>query len=116
MSTVTLTNNRIVVLRTLKDGPKKWSELRKAYFGEARAKQQASTSFYMQMKSCIEKGLVKKTQLGYEATDAGIEALDAVINSGVDVSTIKTEAQKAFEATGAAAAAIKTETAVEVDA
>jgi DNA-binding HxlR family transcriptional regulator len=116
MPNVTLTNNRIVVLRALQNGPRKWSELRKEYFGEDRAKQQASTSFYMQVKAMTDKGLVTKTALGYESTPAGKEALQAVVDSGVDISTIKTAAQIAFEASGKAAASIKTGAGVEVEA
>ena len=63
-----LTANKVVVLRTLEAGAAKWSVLRKEYFGPARAEQQASTSFYTQIKSMIGKGLVQKTANGYEAT------------------------------------------------
>lgn len=77
---VALTANQIVVLRTLENGPVKWSPLRKAYFGEARAKEQASTSFYQQLKGQMKKGLIKKTASddAYEITDLGLVSIQAI--------------------------------------
>ena len=53
---VSLTTNKIVILRTLESSPAKWSVLRRAYFGERRALQPASTSFYTQSKAMIGAG------------------------------------------------------------
>ena len=108
-----LTANKIVVLRTLRNGPVKWSLLRKAYFGEARAKQQASTSFYMQLKGMIGKGLIAKSTDGsaYEITPLGTVSIDAV--SAEVVANAKSNAQTAFEASGKAAAVVGTEAETE---
>jgi len=114
---VTLTANKIVILRTLENGPVKFSALRKAYFGEARAKQQATTSFYMQTKGMIEKGLVKKTEVGYEATELGLVSIQAV--SSEIKAAAKSNAQIAFEllhGTGAVAAAVASTPAEPVEA
>jgi len=114
-----LTANQVVVLRTLSTGPKKWSELRRAYFGEERAKQSASTSFYMQIKNCTGKGFLTKTQLGYEITPKGAEVLQAARDAGLDVDSVKTQAQLQFEASGIVAAKIaqaKVETPTDIEA
>jgi len=93
---VSLTENKIVVLRELESGAKKWSVLRRAYFGEGRAKMPASTSFYTQTKSLIGAGLIKKNNDAYEITDLGlvsIEAIDATVKANA-----KTEAHKEWDA------------------
>lgn len=93
---VALTENKIVVLRELEGGAKKWSVLRRAYFGEGRAKMPASTSFYTQTKSMIGSGLIVKNNDAYEITPLGlvsIEAIDATVKANA-----KTEAHREFEA------------------
>jgi predicted transcriptional regulator len=98
LTPVTLTPNQIVVLRTLENGPVKWSPLRKAYFGEARAKEQASTSFYQQLKGQTKKGLITKTEDGtaYMITDLGLVSIQAV--SAEIKAAAKSNAQVEFEA------------------
>lgn len=95
---VALTANQIVVLRTLEAGPVKWSPLRKAYFGEGRAKEQASTSFYQQLKGQMKKGLISKTEDGtaYQISDLGLVSIQAV--SSEIKAAAKSNAQVEFEA------------------
>ena len=95
---IPLTANKVVVLRTLEAGPSKWSVLRREYFGEGRAKEQASTSFYMQIQGMIKKDLVTKTAAGYEITDLGTESLEAARSAGFDVDGAKSKAQTEWEA------------------
>ena len=91
-----ITENKIVVLRELEFGSKKWSVLRRAYFGEGRAKMPASTSFYTQTVSMIGAGLIEKKDDAYCITSLGLEAIQAV-PANVKASA-KTEANKEWDA------------------
>jgi len=104
---VALTPGGIVILRTLENGPVKWSPLRKAYFGPLRSEQSASTAFYMKVKDFIKKGLVKKTDTGdaYEITELGLVSIAAVPEA--TKLAAKSEAQIRFEASDAGKAAAK---------
>jgi predicted transcriptional regulator len=90
-----LKNGAIVILRALEKAPMKFAKLRVEYFGEGRAKQPATTSFYTQTKTLIGKGLVEKTADGYTITELGrvsIEAVEASVKAAA-----KSEAQVEFE-------------------
>lgn len=64
-----MTYERLKIVAALKEGPKTWSMLRLAYYGEERAKHPASTSFHNQITKMMVGGVVKKTPLGYELTE-----------------------------------------------
>lgn len=61
-----MTYERLKIVAALKEGPKTWTSLRLAYYGEERAKSPASTSFHNQLQRMMEGGVIKKTPLGYE--------------------------------------------------
>jgi predicted transcriptional regulator len=92
---VALKNGAIVILRSLEQGPMKFAKLRVQYFGEGRAKQPATTSFYTQTKTLIGKGLVEKTADGYTITELGLVSIQAV-EASVKAAA-KSEAQVEFE-------------------
>jgi predicted transcriptional regulator len=105
---VSLTTNKIVILRTLESSPAKWSVLRRAYFGERRALQPASTSFYTQSKAMIGAGLIKKENDLYAITPLGLVSIQAV-DATVKANAV-TEAQREFEAKFPAPVVDETET------
>jgi predicted transcriptional regulator len=90
-----LTPERVKILGALQSGPKTWSQLRLAYFGEARAQSKASTSFNNQLHRMQNKGLIQTVMGGYEITDLG----KALIKEEDPIQTmaIKTRAQLRFE-------------------
>lgn len=65
-----MTFERLKIVNALKSGPKTWSVLRVAYYGEERAKHPASTSFHNQLQRMIEGGVVKKIPMGYTLTES----------------------------------------------
>ena len=90
-----LTPERAKILGALKSGPKTWSQLRLVYFGEARAKSKASTSFNNQLDRMQDRGLIQTVMGGYEITDKGMALIR--FEDPIEVSTIKTRAQLRFE-------------------
>jgi len=66
-----VTNNRMVFLRELKDGPKTWKHLRLAYYGPERFKSPASTSFMNQIKKLESFGIIEKKDGHYVLTAKG---------------------------------------------
>jgi len=85
-----------IFLRELKGISKTFSQLRVAYFGEERAKEKATTSFYNQLTRDVEKGIIVKTANGYELSELGKKALTYCEENNVDLN-IKSEAQRRFE-------------------
>ena len=100
---VTLSMNEVVVLRELNGGaPKRWGELRTAYFGPVRSRQQASTAFFTKINNMVEKELVEKTDgtsfgKSYRITAKGQASIQILIDAGKDLSAAKTNAQIEYE-------------------
>lgn len=92
-----ITVNKAIVLRELENGPAKWSVLRRAYFGEGRAAEAASTSFYNKINGLIKEGLIVRSVNGYEITGTGKEAL-ATARKMFDVTNAKSQARLKWEA------------------
>lgn len=86
---------RLILVRELAEGPKKFGQLRIAYFGEARAKaNKATTAFYNKLDQGLEEGLVIKTSTGvYELGEAGKQLLAYAREQKMDLKTLKSEAQ-----------------------
>lgn len=77
-----LTQGRIVLLRELNnaEGPVSFSVLRKGYFGEDRAKANATTAFYMALQRVISFGWIEKlADGGYQLTPTGKEIIEAEV-------------------------------------
>jgi len=92
-----VTQGRMVILRELEGTSKKWSELRLAYFGPARAKAKASTSFHMQLTKLISLGIVVKGQdEKYSLTDMGNSALNSAREAGADLASAQSVAQMRY--------------------
>jgi hypothetical protein len=92
------TSARLIIVRELASGPKRFSQLRLAYYGEVRAKATKSTrSFYVKLDRGIEEGLVVKTVLGYELGELGKQLLAYATEKQMDLSTVKSEAQAQWE-------------------
>lgn len=93
------TTARLIIVRELENGPKKFGQLRTAYYGEARAKaNKATTSFYNKIDAGVEEGLVIKTALGYELGEKGRELLAYAKEKNIDLTVLKSEAQVRHEA------------------
>ena len=85
---------RLILVRELASGPKKFSQLRLAYYGEARAKATKSTrSFYVKLDKGLEEGLLVKTLIGYELGEIGQQLLTYAGEKGLDLSSFKSEAE-----------------------
>ena len=93
------TNARIIIIRELSSGPKKWGQLQKAYYGEGRAALKVNTSFWNQKQKCIELGIMQKNTAigGYELGPVGHQMLDFIRANNIDMN-VKSEAQVAYEA------------------
>ena len=101
METLKPTVARLIIVRELAEGPKKFGQLRTAYFGEARAKgNKATTAFYNKLKQGLVEGLVVKTAaLGaYELGDAGKQLLAFAKEKQMDLSILKSEAELRYQA------------------
>ena len=85
---------RLILVRELASGPKKFSQLRLAYYGEARAKATKSTrSFYVKLDKGLEEGLLVKSLIGYELGEVGQALLAYAKDKGLDLSSFKSEAE-----------------------
>lgn len=93
------TVGRLIIVRELAEGPKKFSQLRTAYFGEARAKaNKATTSFYNKLSQGLEEGLVVKSTIGsYELGEQGKLLLAFAKEQKMDLVALKSEAQLRYE-------------------
>lgn len=60
-----MTIERLKIVNALVSGPKSWTQLRLAYYGEMRAKNPASTSFVNQMDRMVQGGIIKRVIGGY---------------------------------------------------
>ena len=100
METLKPTVARLIIVRELAEGPKKFGQLRTAYFGEARAKgNKATTSFYNKLKQGLVEGLVVKSTLGvYELGVAGQALLAFAKEKNMDLGILKSEAELRYQA------------------
>jgi len=89
------TGSRIVVLRTLLDGPKCWRDLLVAYYGPERSQEPATTSFSNQLKKLINLCWIEKKDGFYLITDMGKQVLQGI--EPAYVAAAKSEAQIAHE-------------------
>jgi predicted transcriptional regulator len=93
-----VTNNRLVFLRELKDGPRTWKDLRLAYYGPERAKNPASTSFMNQIKKLVSFGVLNHIDGHYELTEKGktllVEANQEALMAAKTVAQLKAEHQE----------------------
>ena len=90
-----LTPQRAVILRSLASGPKSWSTLRLEYYGEARAKSRASTSFNNQLGRMQSGGFIEKVMGGFAITEVGRSLLQEGVP--MEIKSAKTRAQLSFE-------------------
>ena len=99
METLKPTAARLILVRELAEGPKKFGQLRTAYFGEGRAAEKATTAFYNKLKAGLKENLiVKSTTTGaYELGVEGNKLLAWAKEQKMDLSTVKSEAQIRFE-------------------
>ena len=94
-----LTAARLILVRELASGPKRFSQLRLAFFGEARAKEKATTSFYNKLVKSLNEGLIVKSAPGvYELGVFGHLVLAQAKDQGIDLASVKSEAQLRYEA------------------
>jgi len=93
---VKLTDGRKSLIKALAQGSKSWSELRKAYYGEERAKQTASTSFVNQLTKMKEMNVIVKMDDKYVLGEVGKTLLEA--NQDILSGEFKSKAQLGFEA------------------
>jgi len=86
---------RLIIVRECAEGPKKFGQLRTAFFGEERAKaNKATTSFYNKLTQGLKEGLVVKTSTGvYELGDEGKKLLAFAKKEGIDLAKVKSEAE-----------------------
>ena len=85
---------RLILVRELASGPKKFSQLRLAYYGEVRAKAtKSSRSFYVKLDKGLEEGLLIKSLIGYELGQLGQLLLTYAKEKGLDLPSLKSEAE-----------------------
>ena len=91
---------RIILIRELASGPKKWGQLVLAYYGQARADNGPTVSFWNKLKDCKTLGIIKHdvVQKIYELGEVGQAMLIVLKEQNVDLSAVKSEAQLEYEA------------------
>ena len=96
---IKLTAARIIIIRELSTGPKKWGQLQKAYYGLSRAGEKVNTSFHNKLQDCIKLRIIKhdRIQHSYELDEVGKQMLDYMRAHNVDMN-VKSEAQLKYEA------------------
>jgi RIO-like serine/threonine protein kinase len=94
---VKLSDSRVVIMSALaQSGIVTWANLRKAFFGEERAKSNSTTAFQRQLSNLAELNIISKSDDGYSLTEYGYDLM--AVNGPLFMKEVKSTAQSKFEA------------------
>ena len=94
-----ITAARLILIRELSTGPKKWGQLELAYYGPERKAEKVSVSFYNKLKDAKALGIITHDPVNkiYTLGEVGQQLLNTIKEQGISMD-VKSEAQIKWEA------------------